>query len=375
MSETIVKSFNIFCDTDMAHDLVTSKGDDYEIHLNDVHIDATKGQFIRLTLTNFSMFKNFTNINAHNNRFIVRSGTTSTTTSEQELNLTNHEYFNTLGQDFANKVLAGLNAITSGGGWTVGTITGNAPDGQPGVLDGDSLVASSAGNKVLSFHLTKTNHGLNANTLPKIQFYDKYDDDVISDIYCIIGGNRIKSKYSSVDTTSPSSVELTVVDADTIKVQCLYPMQKYSETFVYLRSNLLSTNLQTTSLDERKHQGGSQSKVCDAHQSDIFARFPIQNEFIHWDTHGEREYYIDLATNVNHLNFLRFRLTTKNNKSLVYNTYSKNQNTLGNLNFTMVIKCEIIQKFDPEKRFTKDPPRNVPPRFSNPQIDYDGHIR
>ena len=69
---------------------------------------------------------------------------------------------------------------------------------------------------------------------------------------------------------------------------------------------------------------------------------------------------------------MKFFLTNKRGRNI---GFAPNQNTLGNLNFTMVLKIDIIQKFSGDSRFTKDPVRTVPPRWSNPQIDYDGHAR
>ena len=353
MSETIVKSFNIFLDSDMHHDITSSKGDAYEVHLNSVNLDTSKGQNFRLTLTNFSMYKNFTNINQHNNRFVLRTGN-----HDDHLNLTmkNYENINDIANEFATQV---KDAFVDLG--KTGTI-------RPTVTP----AASGSSDNVISFEIEfAQNHGYNSGDV-KILFYEEYSGGVTSDIFALLGGDRIKAvapTNHAYDSFS-SSIDVSVETLTKLKFTCRYPAQKYTEQFVYLRHNLPSNNLESTSLDDR--QVGSQTKACDVHHSNILARFPIHNEFIHWDTQSEKEYYIDLPTNQNHLNYLKLSLTNKGGRNI---GFSKNQSTLGNLNFTVVLKCDIIQKFNPNERFTKDPVRTVPSRFSNPQIDFDGHKR
>ena len=358
MSETLINSFNLFIDTDQGNSTGVSTGDEYEIHLNSVNIDAAKGQFIRLTLTNFSMFKNFTNINQHNSRFALRDGTNQPATLD--LTHTNYEFYNEIALDFATKI---KDQFTSWGYTLAGTpITDITPAANVG--------SSNTTNRIISFKLNfaASGHGLNAGDV-KVQFYEKYGD-VDSDIYSLLGGNRIRGEYSATDATSPSSITVDVTSTTELTFTCLYPAQKYTEQFVYLRSNLPSNNLETTSL--RAGAGGSQDRVNDAHHSEIFARFPIDNEFIHWDNKTDREWFIDLPTSQNHLNFVKFRLTNAHGRNI---GFYQGQNTLGNLNFTMAIRVDILQKYKPGERFTPDVPRSVPPRFSNPQLDYDGHKR
>lgn len=357
MSETIVKSFNIFLDSDMHHDLTSSKGDAYEVHLNSVNVDAAKGQNIRLTLTNFSMFKNFTNVNQHNNKFILRIGSVYI---EQELTMKNYDSIIDIATEFANKVKAGF-----------------VETGVPSVTTSNITPVAGSSDNIISFQLNFANpHNYTSHNVDddvKIQFYEQLQNDVTSDIFALLGGDRIKKEYThqTAGDTSESSINVHVVDTTKLKFTCKYPAQKYTEQFVYLRHNLPNNNLESTSLDNSRRTG-SQDKVCDVHHSNILARFPIHEEFIHWDTQSEKEYYIDLPTNQNHLNFLKLNLTNKRGRNIGFAT---GQNTLGNLSFTVVLKCDIIQKFNPNERFTKEPVRTVPPRFSNPQIDYDGHKR
>ena len=68
--EQIVNSYNLFVDSSHA---VTSgsKGDDFHVNLQDSGVHAGDGQIIRVNLQEFSMKKNFFDVNATNSRFKV----------------------------------------------------------------------------------------------------------------------------------------------------------------------------------------------------------------------------------------------------------------------------------------------------------------
>ena len=54
--EQISSSYNLFVDTSTGHNS-QSKGDDYMVNLQDAGVHAGEGEFIRMTLNNFSMAK------------------------------------------------------------------------------------------------------------------------------------------------------------------------------------------------------------------------------------------------------------------------------------------------------------------------------
>ena len=61
--ERVIDTHNIFIDTSCANKESSTNGDDFQLHLNTQSIDADRGQFIRLTLNDFTCYKTWTNIN------------------------------------------------------------------------------------------------------------------------------------------------------------------------------------------------------------------------------------------------------------------------------------------------------------------------
>jgi len=357
MSEQIVSSFNIFVDSDRGSPNSISKGDDYHLNLTGVNLDAEKGQIIRLTVNNFSMYKTFTNVNAHNSKFILRN---SQATTQLELPHKNHDTIRAIAQDFAETLKTQLLIDASAGSATSIDISNLTPVASAGI-------AGTSPN-VISFKLifkdtndTPTAHGV-SNV--KVQFYEKLpttNDD--SDVFSLLGGNRI---HDNTDTTTNS---ITVaVGTNDITFTCLYPAQRHTEQFVYLRTNLTSNSLATSSLEAGNHD----HDTTNVHHTNILGRFVIDTEVVQYAAGTGREYFIDLPTQ-RHVNNIRLYLTDHHGRML--STFGQEQNTLGNLNFNLVLRCDIIQRRAPNEGFTPPVQRTTPARFSNPILQQDGHTR
>jgi len=341
--ESVVKSFNIFVDTDRGTHTGTCTADDFELNLNRVNIDADKGQFLRLSVQNFSMAKNWTNVNKYNNKFrLVGVDANGVTSLDTLVTLDPKDYTtrNELASEVANKVMTGL-GFTATANAVTAPITANT-------------------DKKIIFTIDLVNG--NGFTELHLLFPTTYSDNSISDAYQLLGGKKAVGDETSIDTTR--SVSATIVN-DVATFTFDYPCQLQTEQFVYLRTNLMSDTLETSSL------GRIAQNIGDSHHSDILGRFTIASEdYVQFDAQGGREYFVDLRQR--HIQNLKLKLTNSHNGQLPFET---DQNTLGNISFTCVIRCDIIQKTHPHERFTKDHTRTVPPRFDNLHIQYDGITR
>ena len=63
MTERVVNTYNVFVDSSTGRDN-NSKGDNYHLHLGNAGINCDAGQYLRLNLNQFTMHKNFTDVNA-----------------------------------------------------------------------------------------------------------------------------------------------------------------------------------------------------------------------------------------------------------------------------------------------------------------------
>ena len=361
MSEQIVSSFNIFVDSDRGSPNSISKGDDYHLNLTGVNLDAEKGQVIRLTVNNFSMYKTFTNVNAHNSKFLLRNNQDPSGT-QLELPHRNHDTIRAVAQDFADTLKTQLliDAVAANSTATKVVVQDLKPESSAGV--------AGTSNNVISFKLEFQNaadapvaHDL---TDVKVQFYEKLPiTETDSDVFSLLGGNRI---HDNTDTTT-NSINVAI-SANDITFTGLYPAQRHTEQFVYLRTNLTSNSLATSSLEAGNHS----HDVTNVHHTNILGRFVIDTEVVQYAAGTGREYFIDLPTQ-RHLNNIRLYLTDHHGRLL--STFAPEQNTLGNLSFNLVLRCDIIQKRAPNENFTPPVQRTTPARFANPFLQQDGHNR
>ena len=362
--EQIVRSFNLFIDSDRGNPNGASTGDDFQLNLNSIPIDVDKNQMLRLTVTNFSMYKSFTNVNANNSCFTLRTevqADNSLNTNILNLSHKNYDLIRAIAQDFSDKVKDQLLIDSQ----AAGSAATQVEVDQLTPAAGTNVAGTT--NNVISFRVQFKDSGgtLTAHNLTnvKVQFYEKCPNtQVDTDVYSLLGGNRIR--YNT-DTTTNS---ITVTEGTTsLTFKCLYPAQRHTEHYVYLRSSLTSNNLATSSL-EAAHKDDLVSNV---HHSNILGRFVIDTEMVQYSS-NTNEYFIEL-TSQRHLQNMRLFLTDHHGRKLAQ--YAQGQNTLGNLNFNLVLRCDIIQKSAPNQRFTPDVVRTAPARFSNTYTQVDGHTR
>ena len=69
MPEDVVNSYNLWVDTDAANQAGQQRGDEFNIALGSQTLKAEAGQYIKLTLNNFHMYKNWQDVNVNNNIF------------------------------------------------------------------------------------------------------------------------------------------------------------------------------------------------------------------------------------------------------------------------------------------------------------------
>ena len=358
MSDKIVSTHNIFLDSGMASKESRSRGDDFEIHLNTQAIDAVPGQFIRLTLNDFCMYKNFTDVNKNNSTFIIDidegAGGASPGSNhliKTSLTYQNYSTVNDLAVEFSNRVSEKIltTAQTASGipGMTV-IISDLKPDATTSI--------NGTTDNIISFVLTfSASHQLE---IPLIQLFEEEGD-----AYALLGGNRI---YGS----TPSSINSLTVSktATTITIQCLYPAQRSTTSHIYLRTSLTTGSSETASLSTETDIE-TRDEVT---YSNILGKIPVNTEFCTFASNTGKEYYIDLHQK--HINFLKLYLTDQHNRRIGRRPASSfaqtasgsgtAQSTEGNLSFNAVIRADIIQGRPDKERIFEPLVHSAPSRFS-----------
>ena len=180
-----------------------------------------------------------------------------------------------------------------------------------------------------------------------------------------MGGDRIHGGVDGANNTNSYEVDLTTNTTE-IAFESKYHAQRSTESFVYLHHSLggSSKNLETTSLN-LSH--GVRGVAGDTHASSILAKIPINIEYIHYDSlTGGQEYFVNLY-NLKHLNDIK--LTLKNSHGADLNTLGNTgAEHTGNLNFSCVLKVEILEKVGQDETHLGNNVRNIDPKLSNLSI-------
>ena len=349
--EQITSSYNLFVDSSTGHNAQT-KGDDYIVNLQDAGVHAGEGEFIRMTLNNFSMAKNFWDINETNNKFKFictttavppnHSGNSITHTTTLLLDNGNYASVTDIAQNMAEKIREYLSQQIPGAVNTNLIVLGN-------------LISK---NNVITFSInTGGNHGI---TDAIIQFNADEGDS-----YMILGGDRVKTGDNVTNSVFTSFNIPTY-----LIVTCKYPAQRSSMPFVYIRApGTLNTNIETQGL-----RNSSDNHNSDVAHSDILGRAVVEsNEWVQFTAQSERDFFIEIHQK--QLNVLRLRLTDSKNRSIGRrggtNTATgtgTEQSTLGNLSFSAVLRFDIIKRKSVHHLETEHYQPPIPARFSEGNV-------
>ena len=194
----------------------------------------------------------------------------------------------------------------------------------------------------------------------------------VGDLYSILGGLRCDRPddlaFSSLQISTASTAALSTE----IEITGYFNMTRYSEPNVYLRSSTGQNGLEMSVLQANVISTGN-ALVSDIVTSDILGKFPRYTpgnaETIEYHANSDTEFFINLQQRK--LTSLRLFLTDSKGRKLGRftsdvgggtaagrETYpetnpptyaSQEQDTLGNLFFTAVIKVDVIKASNPVK--------------------------
>lgn len=347
MSE-IVNNFNIFVDSQSG---LSGKGDDVTVQMGTAGLVLEDGQIFRMKLQAFNMYRNFFNVHGNNAQF--RLSTTGASLSDSlRLGELAHQNTKTIGDNvslFKDALCVTALASAIAVGSTATTCTGTFTPATTELMDDPST---------RQFTITLTFNAVHTFTKFCVQ---SFEDD--GDHYQMFGGNKITN---NADITT-SSYAVSFPTTSTILIKGYYSCQRSTDAFVYVRCDLPNNGIETSSFSSATTNHTSQIT-----SSDIFARIPIDYEFCFFSTNTGEEFVLNLSNR--NINTMRFSLRDSKDRLLGRrsgNTASDfpgagtTQNTLGNLNFTMVLRLEQVQKYVPRYLSAPVPSKNIPARLDS----------
>ena len=323
----VLKTRLVFLDSDSI--VTDGVGTDFRVNFPSGQITAGDGQFLRISLQNFSMLRNFYSINPNNNTVAVRTDSTATY-GTVSINPGEYETYYDIVLNFATNLAAYFQTNqTAGGTYTVDTAS---------ILPVQNLNSQSTTNRIMKFTIDSSSpHAMTAaGTIVQCRDYDTSSADPterqrdFNDSYQILGGRRVSD---AGDLTTPSFIFDFTTDASKITVTGYYPMQRFTEEDLYLHSDLAASNFSSHHFNSH-----NSSNTLRLSSSTLFAKIPVYAETARYDANQHQDYFFDYFGD----NLTDMRLFIRDCNGRPIPEAGVTQSTYGNLNYTMVLRIDTI---------------------------------
>lgn len=339
--ERVVETYNYFLNSDDA----VNNGQNFNFQFGNNSIRThDKGQFIRLNLVNFNMYKNWTDINPTNDSLVLVSNAGGIITA---INIPNQNYatLRDLAKGWADACLAAMTSVFAGV-WGASTIASWTPDVGTGI--------TGTTDNVVSFIVNTTNaHGVAAllalnngsfNLVSPIdpQNYAGGAPVGVSsggDSGLLLGGDR-----KAADPITNQSFNITIIDANNFQVSGSYPAQRNTEPNVYLRLNPLPQEFASEGFNAPL----TTQPEDQVNPANIFAEIKVDTEMVQYEPTAPKIFFVNLYQKM--LGNLQIRLSDSRNRDLpTFPSTLGTQQTTGNRHFTITIRVEIVEGSAPNE--------------------------
>ena len=344
---SIVSTTNLYLDTSRVLKDSGNKGDNCTFQLGNASLQAGDGQMIRLSLQEFTMPKTWTDINDNNclveTQIDMGAGVKFGAPALKKQNYIN---INAIATDFLRAM--GEEMITVAAASGIAGITGFQALASNPVLPPVLSGINGTTDNIISFgvELTPTATALSLSSA-LVQMFEAKGDSAQ-----LLGGNRIVDGLS----TNPS-ISVTIVansagtPASALVVQCLYPAVRFTTPNIYLRTTLASQSLESSALFAPTDQL-EQGDILD---TNILGVIPVNTEICKYEAYTDRIFQLDIGQQ--NITAIRLFITDEHGRAIgrtmsesYLNTASgandplaTQQSTLGNLNFSCVLRADIVQ--------------------------------
>ena len=257
----------------------------FRMGLNTSPLTCGAGEMTKLSLTQFSCFRNFYYINQYNN-LVVLSYTKGGTQYDEFIQLTPGDYdtIEDIAKEFTDRLVEHFAAAPINVNFLPNNTQKPAADDSPR-LRKYGVTLTAAGHGITALGIQTRQYGANTLFGGSTQFGDSY---------CILGSKRIGAADATANSFAITS------GANTISIAGFYPMQTTSMAFMYMRCSEVADNIESQNLS-------TNGSVQDSHMvaSHILAKIPVDDVVcaLQYET---SPYFLN--SNNRHISELRFHL-------------------------------------------------------------------
>ena len=299
----------------------------FRMCLNTAPLKTTDNEIGRLSLTQFSAYRNFFLVNKFNNR-VYLTFTSGGVDYSQTIELTKQDYdgIGAIGNEFANKIVDAINSAlsltsVSANRFQVATLSpaSTYKKGQTGTGIFDTKFDRADGSAI----------GLTNVVLQCRQYITATSvAEEFGDSYALLGGKRIGAE----DATANSFA--VTLNANDFVVAGYFPMQRSTTQYLYMKVSEATTNLESQNIS-------SSTPILDSHilASSIIAKIPIQNEIIGFQMDTATPYFVELDNK--QISDILFELKDHHGRTI--DTIADSDNT-GNLFSDMTFNWSVYSR-------------------------------
>ena len=339
---SLVNSVNFFIDTrDSEHE-----GDNLTIHLHNNALTVGEGQLFKICLSEFHMARSWPIITGNNNKVNLCAKTAAGLLDDItpiEITTQNYASVGDIAEDFSTKLKDGIQTQLPSGVTITTTVTEPSTSYAPG------------GTGTGIFKVTYTTSAAHTFTIFKLQCFRE-----LSDSYLILGADGLPP--GSTPASAPSSFDVDLTTANQIVITGRYQMQRTSDPYVYLRTDLRNNNIESKSLS-----GALGTTAGHTLTSNILAKIPNDFENIHFVQSGPHDEHFAFLPQKN-LSTLRLFLTDASGRPIgrIANSRLKKafgsgvaQSETGSLFFQATLRIDTIIRTPPGHLTTRPVPQTI----------------
>lgn len=339
----IVKTKLLFLDSDSVSSDGT--GTKFNVQIPSGQITAGDGQFMRISLQDFSMLKNFYNINQNNNTWVVTSKNNNVESMVEAEPMDYQFYYDiidSIGDTSPSSMVKYMNSYELNSAtitkWVIKDI-----------LPGTGVMSGNTTNRIMSFVLEAQDaanapavHGLTDGDLViQCRNHDTTNPSLFqknfSDSYEIFGARRVTDALDFTSESFRISFPLPAGGAagssTSIKIEGYYPMQRFTMEHIFLRADIAGSNFASHHFNKV-----NSSNTLRLSSTPLFAKMPIFNETVTYRSSQHQDYFFDYYDD--NLTHIQLQLTDCDGRSIpiVY----ESQTRQGNMNFTVVLRIDVL---------------------------------
>ena len=331
----LISSQDIYVSTQQSGSASAQGSDDgfnrFRIAMNSNPLTTGNNQYGRLSVTQFSAYRNFYYVNEWNNKVWLRYTQADGQTIAKIIELTKGDYA-TIGEiaaEFSTQIIANLASVAA---FTVKSGTqrpiANFTKGDSGTgIFGVTLETSGAAHGITNIQLQCRQYLQDPNLTVFQREQGPYG---FNDSYALLGGKRI-----GVQNETANSFTVVNGATDEIVITGFFPMQRTTTQYLYMSCSENTSNMESQNISAAQ-------PLSDTHivSSSIIAKIPINDTLIGFQQDQSTPFFVELDNR--HISEILFEI--KDHHGRTVDMIRPDITTEGNMFSDMVFNWEVYSR-------------------------------